>query len=491
MTVPALRIRTLNQLPVRADGDYVVYWMTASRRLNWNFALQQAVAWCLKLNRPLVIFEPLRCDYPWASVRLHTCVLQGMCFNQRAAAAAGVFYLPYVEPSPRHSRGLLSSIAERACVVVTDDFPCFFIPHMQQAAARELPVLLETVDSNGLLPLRAASEIFSTAYAFRRFLQKNLASHLTQLPEEQPLTALHHLPCASLPESVRLRWPAADSLMLSADSGALSRLPIDQSVGRVLIEGGTEAADLRLREFLDQRLARYAEDRSHPDQDAASGLSPWLHFGHISAHQIFREIAIRQNWSVEQCADFRTTRGSREGWWRMSVPAESFLDELITWRELGFNMCWQSDNYDQYSSLPDWAQQTLADHAHDVRPVLYLPDQLQNAETHDALWNAAQTELLRHGRIQNYLRMLWGKKILEWSPSPEAALSVMIDLNNRYALDGRDPNSYSGIFWVLGRYDRAWGPERPIYGKIRYMTSDSTMRKLKVKQYLQQMERKD
>jgi deoxyribodipyrimidine photo-lyase len=157
---------------------------------------------------------------------------------------------------------------------------------------------------------------------------------------------------------------------------------------------------------------------------------------------------------------------------------------LITWREIGFNFAARERNYDRYESLPEWAQQTLADHAEDPRPAIYSLEEFTQAKTHDPLWNAAQRQLVREGRIHNYLRMLWGKKILHWTRSPQEALEVMIQLNNQFALDGRDPNSYSGIFWVLGRYDRAWGPERPVFGKIRYMTSESTASKWRVGDYM-------
>jgi len=176
--------------------------------------------------------------------------------------------------------------------------------------------------------------------------------------------------------------------------------------------------------------------------------------------------------------------GRREGWWNMSQGAEAFLDQLITWRELGFNMCWSNDSYTKYESLPQWARTTLEEHRHDTRRWVYPLARLESASTHDPLWNAAQRQLVRTGTIHNYLRMLWGKKILEWSASPQDALEHMIELNDKYALDGRDPNSYSGIFWVLGRYDRAWGPERPVFGKIRYMSSENTARKVDVESYL-------
>ncbi len=190
----------------------------------------------------------------------------------------------------------------------------------------------------------------------------------------------------------------------------------------------------------------------------------------------------RERWSPQRIG--QKTSGKREGWWGVSAAAESWLDQFVTWRELGYNMASHCDDYDRYESLPEWAQTTLDRHLGDSRPAVYSLDEFSAARTHDRLWNAAQNQLVREGRIHNYLRMLWGKKILEWTATPRDALAVMIELNNRYALDGRDPNSNSGIFWCLGRYDRAWGPERPIYGTVRYMSSANTARKLRVKGYL-------
>jgi deoxyribodipyrimidine photo-lyase len=206
-----------------------------------------------------------------------------------------------------------------------------------------------------------------------------------------------------------------------------------------------------------------------------------LHFGHIAAHEIVAKILRHEGWSPSRLA--KTATGAKDGWWGVSPSAEAFLDQVVTWRELGFNMAARRPDSEQFESLPPWASTTLEAHASDRRPYTYTVDQFREAATHDPLWNAAQRQLLTEGRLHNYLRMLWGKKILEWTASPREALDVMIELNNRFALDGRDPNSYSGIFWVLGRYDRPW-PERPIFGQVRYMTSESTARKLRVKAYL-------
>lgn len=481
---PAVRILSLNEQPVNPRGAFVLYWMTAARRLHWNFALDRALEFCRKLNLPLLIFEPLRCDYRWASHRLHSFVLRGMADNAAVAASHGHAYVPWVEPEFGAGQGLFEAVADQAAVVVTDDYPCFFLPQMVRSAARKSPVLLEAVDSNGLLPMRATETVFPTAYAFRRFLQKSLTPHLQVFPHENPLGDRTIPRLEKMPALFSGRWAPAPIELLACRPELLAKLPIDQTVTTGIAQGGPRAGSHCLEHFLKHKLHRYGEDRNQPDADGSSGLSPWLHFGHVSVHQIFSRLAAQEGWLIDHLGDPKQTRGGRSGWWGMSEPAEAFLDELITWRELGFNMCSKIRRYDRWESLPKWAQQTLDEHASDPRPTIYSLEQLRSAETHDQVWNAAQRQLLSEGRMHNYLRMLWGKKVLEWSPTPQAALQVLIELNNRYAVDGRDPNSYSGIFWVFGRYDRAWGPERPIFGKIRYMTSDSTVRKLDIKAYL-------
>jgi deoxyribodipyrimidine photo-lyase len=329
--VPHERLSAPSDLPP-AEGEVVLYWMTAQRRARYNFGLQRALWWCAELGRPLVVLEALRLGYEWASDRHHAFVIDGMRDNASSFAAAG---------------------------------------------------LLET--------------------------------------------------------------------------------------------------------FLREGLGRYHESRNSVEGSAASGLSAHIHFGHISAHEVVEAALRAGGWSPERVAPRPT--GSREGWWGAPPGVESFLDEQITWRELGFAMCFYHPEgsegaYDRYESLPPWALETLEEHRADPREHLYSLEELDASLTHDPLWNAAQRQLRREGRVHNYLRMLWGKKVLEWSPSPEEALRRLVWLNNRYALDGRDPNSYSGIFWCLGRFDRAWGPERPVYGKVRYMTSESTARKYDVRGYL-------
>jgi deoxyribodipyrimidine photo-lyase len=457
--------------------------MVAFRRRHDNFALERAVEIGKELGKPLVVLEALRSEYRFASDRLHRFVLDGMVDNERDFAPSSALYYPYVEPEHDAGRGLLRALAERAVAVVTCDYPCFFLPRLQRAAAKQLRVRLEAVDSNGLLPLRAPDHVFLRAYDFRRYLERELLPHLEIAPLEDPLARAPLPRLERLPSAVTKRWPRADERLLSGDAARLAALPIDHGVPPAALTGGARAASRRLKAFVERRLDRYAEDRNHPDRRATSGLSPYLHFGHLSPHRVFRAIARREEWSPEDAGPKR--RGEKTGFWRMHPSAEAYLDQLVTWRELGFNFCAFRDDYDRYASLPEWAKKSLDEHRRDPRERTYSLAELRRAETHDELWNAAQRELVRTGVMQNYLRMLWGKKVIEWSERPESALERLIELNDRYALDGRDPNSYSGIFWCFGRYDRPWGPERPIFGTVRYMSSESTRRKLDLGDYLE------
>jgi deoxyribodipyrimidine photo-lyase len=481
-SVPEIRIRSCNSLPVLQSGDFVLYWMIASRRTTLNFALDRAVEWAEKLQKPLVILEALRCGCPWASNRMHRFVIDGMAENACRFEGTDVLYYPYLEPTPNAGKGLLAALASRACIVVTDDFPCFFLPRMVASAARQVPVLMEVVDSNGLLPLRQAEQAYPTAYAFRRFLQRELPRHLMDFPKSNGLLNTKLPKAKHLPREIKKRWPKASPRLLNSGVGVLTEIPMDHGIPPVETRGGSTAAQALLRNFLRNRLPTYAEARNEPANQATSELSPYLHFGHISVHQIFSELTTQEGWSPGHLA-VRAT-GSRSGWWGTSQATEAFMDQVITWRELGFNCCQMRKDYDQFESLPAWALKTLRQHARDERSHVYSFEKFERAETHDALWNAAQIQLLREGRIHNYLRMLWGKKIVEWTRTPQKALETMVELNNKYALDGRDPNSYSGIFWCLGRYDRPWGPERPVFGTVRYMSSENTARKFNVRDYI-------
>lgn len=485
-SVPTIRVRPLGgpggePAAVRADGDFVLYWMIASRRHTWSFPLERAAEWARELDLPLVVLEEVRLSYPWASDRLHRFMIDGMVERVRSGSRTGAVYYPFVERTEGEGAALYRALSARAAVVVSEDYPAFFLPEVQRKLASQSAVRFELVDGNGLLPIRSSDKVFSRAYDFRRFLQRHLPEHLGNTPRADPLEGGVPQADSGLLEAELARWPRLDPAWAGSPD-ALPGLPIDHEVAPVGYDGGPGAARRALRRFLTERLDGYADGRRHPDAGATSELSPYLHFGHVSVHEVFDELAAAEGWTPDRLADGAT--GGREGWWGMSESAEAFLDELVTWREIGFNMNAKRDDYDRYESLPDWARETLEEHEVDERPHLYSLDEFAAASTHDPVWNAAQRELLGEGRIHGYMRMLWGKKILEWTATAREALAVMIELNNRYATDGRDPNSYSGIFWVLGRYDRPW-PEREVFGKVRTMTSASTKKKLRLSAYLE------
>ncbi|MEO0479988.1 MAG: deoxyribodipyrimidine photolyase [Planctomycetota bacterium] len=489
MQIPAIRLTDRNDRPLRPDGDFVVYWMNAARRTRSNFALQHAVDLCNRYGKPLVILEALRSGYQWASDRHHAFILQGMRANRDAARKSTARYYGYVEPKNGEGKGLLEALGRSAVAIVTDEWPCFFLPRMVERAAAKLDVRLQAVDSCGLLPLRAAPKAFSRAFDFRRFLQRELPDHLGEQPVLNPLARLKSKRQPNIPREILSRWPEAVSEpLLAGKSSALADLPIDHGISICEDEGGAVAGHRALSAFVSDRFARYADDRNHPDDCSASGLSPWLHYGHVGAHEVFEALTEHEDWDSSLIAN--RSDGKADGWWGRSPALDGFLDELITWRELGLNFGHHRPaELDQFQSLPSWSLQTMREHAGDERPAHFELETLAAAESSDPIWNAAQTELLTTGRMHNYLRMLWGKLVLAWKPSYEEAAADLIELNNRYALDGRDPNSYSGIFWVFGRFDRAWGPERPIYGKLRYMTSKSTRTKLRLKGYLERFGR--
>ncbi|MEP6690531.1 MAG: deoxyribodipyrimidine photolyase [Gemmatimonadaceae bacterium] len=486
--IPHDRIIALNEAPLASGRDMVLYWQTTARRTRSNFALQHAIDCARTLGKPLVVLEALRAGYRWASARFHHFAIDAMVDNAAAYATAGVRHYAYVEPVAGAGKGLLGSLARHACLVVTDDYPEFFLPRMAHAAAAQLGAIgvrLEAVDGNGILPMRAAGKAHVYAHQFRRHVQRLASEHLAHVPETHPLRRARALvaPSAGLArtlDDITTRWPAASTSILS---GELAGLAIDHSVAPVAARGGERAAQRTLARFIDERYDRYAARRNDAIDDASSGLSPHLHWGFLSAHDVFAAVAERERWSIGKIG-FRPT-GRRDGWWGVSANGDAFLDQLVTWRELGFNGALYIPAHDTFDSLPPWARATLVAHDADQRPNATTLDALDAGETYDPLWNAAQGQLRAEGRIHNYLRMLWGKKILEWSPDPRTAFAWMLHLNNKWAVDGRDPNSTSGIAWVMGRYDRPWAPERPIIGVVRAMSSTNTGRKMKVRGYIE------
>ncbi|HMP79963.1 MAG TPA: deoxyribodipyrimidine photolyase, partial [Pirellulaceae bacterium] len=267
--VPESRIRTIHPGPVASDGRWVIYWMIANRRSRWNFSLQRAADWAVHLGKPLIVLEALRCDYRWASDRIHAFVIQGMRDNAESFSQQPVTYYPYLETQVGEGKGLLRELARQASVVVTDDFPCFFLPRMLSAASQQIPVRFELVDSNGIYPIHSANRVFHRAYDFRRHFQKELWPHLDQFPKAEPLERMA-LPTIALPREIVERWPQAPLADISRGSSWLRRLPIDHEVSVVSTPGGSRAAEAQLKLFIDSRLPLYAEHRNQPERNVAS-----------------------------------------------------------------------------------------------------------------------------------------------------------------------------------------------------------------------------
>ncbi|HET8798034.1 MAG TPA: deoxyribodipyrimidine photolyase [Thermoanaerobaculia bacterium] len=426
-------------------GAYVLYWAQSARRLRNNLALEYAIELANARNVPVVVYESLRPDYPHANDRIHAFVLEGVRQNAADAAARGLHYHFFLPRTAHEARGVVRKLAAAARCVVTDDYPTSIIAAQTARFVAASPVAVHRVDGNGILPMRLFGKELYSARFLRDRAHASFRERWPALEEREP----------------RKRFRGA--LDLPRYDGAHPRdaargCPIDHRVAPVPAIGGRDAALARLGAFVEDGLRGYANERNKSLRHL-SGLSPYLHFGHIGIHEIAAYVL------------------------RSSAPDEdvdAFLEESIIRRELSFNLCFYNSRYDSIEALPSWARATLDAHRRDRRKPSYTYEELEAAQTYDAVWNLAQRQLLARGTIHGYLRMLWGKKILEWSESPEAALAAMIRLHDVYAIDGRDPNTYAGVLWCLGKHDRPWVPERPIFGTIRWMSSEQSAKKVRL-----------
>ncbi|HUE24889.1 MAG TPA: deoxyribodipyrimidine photo-lyase [Bryobacteraceae bacterium] len=439
------RARQLNSVPVRPGGEYVLYWCQMNRRADVNQALDFAVDLANQLHLPVLFYEGLTYSYPYASDRFHRFILEGVPETTRRLAALGIGYTFYLRRRPSDPNDVLYRLGARASAVVTDDYPTFIAARHNASVAPKLDTAFYAVDASCIVPMACFEKREYAAYTIRPKIHKLLSGYLWAAP----------------PVKVRKRFrPRVSEFHTPVSSANIAALvascQIDHSVPpSVSIAGGRLAAQKRLGHFLEHDLARYATESNQPSAHATSGLSPYLHFGQISS----LEVALAARSSAE------------------------FLEQLIVRRELAFNFARFAPRLDSLQVLPEWARQTMRRHRRDRRHPIYTPEQFEQAATHDALWNATQHELLARGTIHGYYRMYWGKKIIEWSPTYSTALRTMIHLHDRYALDGRDPNTYTNILWCFGLHDRPW-PERPIFGAMRSMTLEGMRRKTDVDAYL-------
>lgn len=470
-----------NEAEPNKDGDYVLYWMQTNRRFQFNYALEYAIGWANKLDKPLLIYEGLNIDYPWASDRIHTFIMEGMKENLDIALSKGLNFYSFVETEAGEGKGLIYALAEKACAVISDEFPVFIIREHNNKVGERLKVPYYTVDSNGLIPLGVTDKDPYSAYLFRKVMQKHFIEAYTNPPKRNSLDELENTDNIDLPGSFTEKYPSAEKYLTDIE-GTVAKLDIDHSVAALDMIGTRKAALGMLGNFIAHGLMEYDDKRNHPDEKKTSRLSPWLHFGKISEYEIVQAVLDQQpeGWDLD---NITPNGGKNSGFFNGDPNIESFLDEVITWREVGFHYAHHREDYDQFESLPDWVKKTTNEHKDDPREYIYSLEELEYSKTHDEIWNAAQTQLREEGIVHNYLRMLWGKKVIEWTKDYRTALDYLIHLNNKYAIDGRDPNSYSGIFWCFGRFDRAW-QERDVFGKLRYMTSESTRKKVRLNQYL-------
>jgi deoxyribodipyrimidine photo-lyase len=446
------RVTRLNDAQVNTKGRYVLYWMQMFKRASHNYALNFAIQMANERSLPLVVYEGLKFYYPWANDRIHTFILEGVAEKLEECKERGIRYLFYLQRHERDPKNTVTQLAREAALLVTDDYPCFIIPeHNQRIAALELPVY--AVDANGMVPLSALPKEEYAAYTIRPKIHRLLPDlpRTIVTPHVDVQKPTLHVEC---PETTVSEENIAE---------LVSTCDIDHSVRPSnLYHGGTNAGRKRLNHFVRNILPYYDKTHNEPSVDGVSRLSPYLHFGFLSIQEIVA--------AVEKA--------------KAPKPAkDAFLEQAIVRRELSFNLTRHNPHYDSLKSLPAWALQTMREHAHDPRPELIDAEKIEAAETYDELWNASQRELLKTGHLHNYVRMLWGKRVIEWQPTYEMAFELLVHLNNKYALDGRDPNSYAGILWCFGKHDRPWF-DREIFGTIRYMSSQSMAKKFNARGYI-------
>lgn len=430
-------------------GSYILLWVQATVRLHENHALQYAIRQANHLKMPVLAVFGLAPNYPQANARHYLYLLEGLRDLRAGLDNLGIPLAVHLGSPPEVALQAASNGQSQAALIVSD---MGYLRHQRawrswlSEKLQSLEIPLVQVESEAVVPVTLASN--KQEYAARTIRPK-----ITRLLE-QFLQALEF----QTPQQTSNDWDIG--LELKDLPHLLASLPIDHSLGASQQRGGEQAALERLTEFVTHDLPGYHRNRNDPALDASSRLSAYLHYGQLSPIRAALE------------AQKQGGEGTAE-----------FLEELIVRRELSFNFCYYNANYDRYEGLPDWARATLAEHSNDPRPQLYSSEQLDNAQTHDDYWNAAQNEMVITGRMHNYMRMYWGKKILEWTPDPRTAFEIMLHLNNRYQQDGRDPNSFVGVLWVLGLHDRPW-KRRPIFGTVRYMNAKGLERKFKISEYV-------
>ena len=437
------RVKILNTAAIK-NGRYVLYWMQASQRSEYNHALEYAILKANKLHKPLIVFFGILENYPEANERHFYFMLEGLKEVQSSLTQQGIQLVVW-RKSPE--LGVIE-LAKNATLTVTDRGYLKIERKWRNYVAENIDIPFIQVESNVVLPVEEVSskEEFSAA-TIRPKIKKKLAKYLVPLKSNKPKR-----------DSLEMDF---NSLDINDVKKMVTDLHIDRKVKKVhSFQGGTSEAKKRLQDFIKKKLDHYTDFRNDPSLDYLSNMSPYLHFGQISPLYI----ALKIN--------------------ETSSPGkDAYLEELIIRRELSVNFVFYNRNYDSIHGIQEWAQETLREHKKDPRKPVYTQEDFERAETHDHYWNTAQNEMRIRGKMHGYMRMYWGKKIIEWSKNPEKAYTIALYLNNKYELDGRDPNGYTGVAWCFGKHDRPW-KEREIFGKIRYMSAGGLERKFNIGEYV-------
>ena len=445
------RIQFLNDRDLR-QGNFVLYWMQQSQRAEYNQALEYAVQQANEIGQGVLVVFGLMDDYPEANLRHYTFMLEGLQETQTTLTKRGIKMVV----QKGHPVDVALAAGRKASLIVCDRGYLRHQRKWRKKIAKDAGCRVVLIESDVIVPLEVVSN--KAEYAARTIrpkINKHLSNYLVEFK-----------PTRIKKSSLQLRIKGID---LSDINAVLKDMSIDRDVLPVshLFNGGTSQARKIFAEFLRHRFHDYVENRNQPQTDDVSHMSKYLHFGQISPLYLALQV-------------LKTDE-------RFKDAQEAFLEELIVRRELAMNFVNYTPDYDDYQCLPNWAQKTLSEHKIDKREHTYTRRQLENAQTHDDYWNAAMREMTSTGFMHNYMRMYWGKKILEWTPTPERAFKTTLAINNKYFLDGRDANSYTGVAWVFGVHDRAWF-ERPIFGKIRYMTASGLERKCDIQAYVKKVD---
>jgi deoxyribodipyrimidine photo-lyase len=445
------RIQLLNDLEIR-KGDYVLYWMQQSQRSETNHALEFAIQEANRLKQGVLAGFGLMDDYPEANLRHYTFMLEGLKETQKSLAKRRIKMVVQIGVPP----DVALSFGRRASMIVCDRG---YLRHQKQwrtQVARQAGCRVVQVESDVIVPVEIVSgKAEYAARTIRPKIHRHLSDYLINF-RKTPV---------KIP-SLNLDIGGMDLTDIDA---ILRQMSLDRSVPAVssCFKGGTSEAKKIFKNFLRHRFHLYLGHRNQPQTDDISHMSPYLHFGQISPLYLAFQIS-KDNNDLQEAKD-------------------AYLEELVVRRELAMNFVNYTVNYDAYKCIPQWAQKTLSEHRNDKRDHIYTRKQLEDAGSHDPYWNAAMREMRYTGFMHNYMRMYWGKKILEWSKTPEHAFKTTLAINNRYFLDGRDANSYTGVAWVFGVHDRAWF-ERPIFGKIRYMAAAGLERKCDIRAYVKKVD---